>query len=149
MKISTLRLGQLLGEQPRRLEPVHAGHAHVHDHDVRLAAEREVDRARPVGRLADDADVGRPRERQPEPLADDLVVVDDQGRDLVRHLTARLYCARLVAAQCRSDGSDARAELSRARRGGASRTRRRSRMPSARASSRTASRTGSTSALRR
>ena len=88
MKISTLRLGQLLGELPRRLEPVHAGHADVHDHDVRLAAERELDGARPVGRLADDADVRRAREREAKALAHDFVVVDDQRRDLVRHLIA-------------------------------------------------------------
>ena len=38
-----------------------------------------------VGRLADHADVRRAREREPKPLADDLVVVDDQARDLLRH----------------------------------------------------------------
>ena len=37
----------------------------------------------PVGCLADDADVRRAREREPEPFAHDLVVVDDQRRDLV------------------------------------------------------------------
>ena len=42
-----LRLGELLGEELRRLEPVHAGHADVHDHDVRLAAEGQLDRAAP------------------------------------------------------------------------------------------------------
>src|SRR5919108_4613161 len=54
------RLGQLLVEDLRGLEPVHAGHADVHDHDVGPAALGQRDRARPVGRLADDADVRRP-----------------------------------------------------------------------------------------
>ena len=63
------------------------GHADVHDHDVGLAPERQLDGALAVGGLADDADVRRAREREPEPLAHDLVVVDDQGRDLVRHVT--------------------------------------------------------------
>ena len=82
-----LGLGQLLAEQPRRLEPVHPGHADVHDHDVRLASERQLDRALPVGCLAHDPDVRSAREREPEPFAHDFVVVDDQGRDLFRHLT--------------------------------------------------------------
>ena len=51
---------------------------------------RERDRARAVGRLADDADVRRAREREAQSLADDLVVVDDQHGDLVRHGAAIL-----------------------------------------------------------
>ena len=66
----------------RRLEAVHAGHAHVHDHDVRLAPLGERDGALAVGSLPDHADPGRPRERQPQAFADDLVVVDDQTGDL-------------------------------------------------------------------
>ena len=66
----------------RRLEPVHAGHADVHDHDVGPAALGERDGGLAVGGLADDADVRRPAERQAKPLAHDLVVVDDQAGDL-------------------------------------------------------------------
>ena len=44
-----------------------------------LRRSRELDRRRAVGRLADDADVWRSRERQAQPLAHDLVVVDDQA----------------------------------------------------------------------
>ena len=44
----------------------------------------ERDRGLAVGGLADHADVGRARERQPQAFADDLVVVDDQAGDLVR-----------------------------------------------------------------
>ena len=73
----------LLGEDLRRLEPVHAGHAHVHDHDVRPAPLGERDRALTVGGLADHADVRRARQRQPQAFAHDLVVVDDQAGDLV------------------------------------------------------------------
>ena len=43
---------------------------------------RERHRARAVGRLADHADVRGAREREPQAFADDLVVVDDQARDL-------------------------------------------------------------------
>ena len=52
-------LGDALGEDLRRLEAVHAGHADVHDHDVRLAALGELDCRFAVGRLADHADVRR------------------------------------------------------------------------------------------
>ena len=63
------------------LEPVHAAHADVHDHDVRAAALGERDRGLAVGCLADDANVRRARERQAQPFADDLVVVGDQAGD--------------------------------------------------------------------
>ena len=92
MKIRTLALGQPFSQLAGRLDPVHAGHADVHDDDVRVAAERQLDGCGAVGGFADDPDVRRPRERKPEALADDLVVVDDQRRDLVRHL--RRFYAR-------------------------------------------------------
>ena len=78
-------LGHLLRDQLRRLEPVHARHADVHDHDLRAAPLGERDRAGAVGGLADDADVRRAREREAQPFAHDLVVVDDQAGDLVGH----------------------------------------------------------------
>ena len=48
---------------------------------------------RAVGGLADDADVRRAREREAQALAHDLVVVDDQRGDLVRH-GARILCRK-------------------------------------------------------
>ena len=78
-------VGHALAQELRRLEPVHPGHADVHDHDVGPAPLGERDRAGAVGRLADHADVGSPRERQAEALAHDFVVVCDEAGDLVRH----------------------------------------------------------------
>src|SRR6266849_1967248 len=76
------RLRDLLRQDLRRLEPVHPGHAHVHDHDVGPAPLSQRNGARPVGRLADHANVRGTRKRKPEPLAHDLVVVDDEAGDL-------------------------------------------------------------------
>ena len=76
-------LGDLLGQDLRRLEPVHAGHADVHDHDVGPASLGQRHRRRAVGGLADDPDVRRARERQAQAFADDLVVVHDQAGDLL------------------------------------------------------------------
>src|SRR5271169_6551566 len=78
------RLRHLLRQDLRRLEPVHPGHADVHDHHVGPAALRERDGALAVARLADHADVRRARQRQSQAFADDLVVVDDQTGDLLR-----------------------------------------------------------------
>ena len=82
-------VGHLLGEDLRRLEPVHAGHADVHDHDVRAAALGERDGGLAVGGLADHADVRRAGEGQAQAFAHDLVVVDDQAGDLVETATGR------------------------------------------------------------
>src|SRR5205814_9973762 len=85
------------GQELRRLQAVHARHADVHDHDVRPAPLREGDRALAVARLADDADVRRPRQRQPQALAHDLVVVDDQAGNFVcGHPDRRFYGAPLL-----------------------------------------------------
>jgi hypothetical protein len=53
------RLGHLLLDLLRRLEPVHSRHADVHDHDLRPAAFDQRNRAGAVGGLADHADVRR------------------------------------------------------------------------------------------
>src|SRR4051794_3816820 len=76
------RLGDLLGEDLCRLEPVHPRHPDVHDHDVRTAPFDEGDRALTVARLADHPDVRSPRQGKSKAFADDLVVVDDQAGDL-------------------------------------------------------------------
>src|SRR4051812_14222231 len=44
-------------QAPRRLDAVELGHAHVHQHDVRLEPPRLGDRLDAVGRLADNVDV--------------------------------------------------------------------------------------------
>src|SRR5207253_5516005 len=75
-------IGNLLRQDLRRLEPVHPGHADVHDDDVWPAPFGQGDRRLAVGSLAYDADVRRAREREAQALADDLVVVDDQACDL-------------------------------------------------------------------
>ena len=71
-------LDDLLG----RLDAVHLGHPQVHDDDVRPTPLRQRDRGLAVGCLADDADVRRAEEREPEAFAHDLVVVRDQDGDL-------------------------------------------------------------------
>jgi hypothetical protein len=78
-------LGKLLRHNLRRLEPIHPGHADVHDDDVRTAALGDRDCAGPVRRLADDADVGGAREREAKAFSDDLVVVGYEAGDLVWH----------------------------------------------------------------
>src|ERR671931_359337 len=80
------RLGNLLAEDLRRLEAVHARHPDVHDHNVGFAPLGQRDRGGAVGGLADDADMRRTLERKPQAFADDLVVVHDQARDLVASL---------------------------------------------------------------
>ena len=126
-----LRAGHALGQQLRRLEAVHPRHADVHDDHVGLAPLRELDRGRAVGGLADDADVRRPREREPQSFAHDLVVVDDQRGDLVCHVGASY--AEIRRDSCSGFG------------GGRSGSGRRSRIPWARASLRTSSRAGAVS----
>ena len=74
-------LGNLGGDLARGLEPVGAGHPDVHDHDVGTATLGKRDGGLAVGRLADHADVRRSAERQAEPFAHDLMVVDDEAGD--------------------------------------------------------------------
>ena len=79
-------VGHLLHQRLRRFEPVHAGHPDVHDHDVGTATLGKRDGGLAVGRLADHADVRRSAERQAEPFAHDLMVVDDEAGDFLgRH----------------------------------------------------------------
>ena len=80
------RLRDLFSEDLGRLQPVHAGHADVHDHDLGLAPLGERDGRGSVRSLSDHADMRRARKRKPEPLANDLVVVHDQNGDLLAPL---------------------------------------------------------------
>ena len=79
------RVRSLLEHLLGRLEAVHVRHAQIHDHHVRAASLRQRDGGRAVGRLADHSDSRRARQREAKPLADDLVVVGDEARDLVGH----------------------------------------------------------------
>ena len=76
-------VGHPVHQRLRRLEPVHARHADVHDHDVGAPPLCERDGSLPVGRLADHTDVRSAAQRKPKSLAYDLVVVDDQAGDLL------------------------------------------------------------------
>jgi hypothetical protein len=52
-------------EVTRRLGAVHAGHPHIHEHDIGLAEARLLDGLAPVGRFADNVDAASAR-RSPE-----------------------------------------------------------------------------------
>ena len=103
-------LGRALEQLLGRLEPVHVGHAQVHDHDVRPAPLCEGDRGRSVGRLADHADPRRARQREAKALANDLVVVCDEAGDLVGHSA---ILRRVSARSCTA--SHGKRELARGR----------------------------------
>src|SRR4051794_18942911 len=68
-------------DAPRRLEPVELGHADVHQHDVWAQGAGLVDRLAPVGRLADDLDLGLRVEDHAEAGADERLVVDEEDAD--------------------------------------------------------------------
>ena len=79
VSITTLAVASGAAEQlPGRLDPVDLGHADVHQHDIRRDAARLLDRLSPVGRLADDLEVGLRLEDHPEAGAHECLVVDDQ-----------------------------------------------------------------------
>ena len=82
MKISTLASGTRAHDLLGRLDPVHLRHAQVHHDHVGPAPLGEGDRRLAVGGLADDADVRRAQEREPQAFADDLVVVGEEDGDL-------------------------------------------------------------------
>src|SRR5207245_2507820 len=67
-----------LGEPARRLEPVDARHADVHQHDVRAVPERELDRLPALARLADHLDRRVELEQLAEARPDERLVIDDQ-----------------------------------------------------------------------
>ena len=70
--------GELGGDPGRGLDPAHAGHAQVHEHDVGAGAARLRDRRLPVGRRADDVDARGVLQRRLQALAENGVVVGDQ-----------------------------------------------------------------------
>ena len=62
----------------RRLESIHAGHAHIEQHHIGLEFAREPHRLFAVGRNARDLDVAEFIEQPPEPLACRRLIVDDE-----------------------------------------------------------------------
>src|SRR5918992_391513 len=68
-------LRQPLAQDLCSLEPIHAGHAYVHDHHVGTPSFRYRDGAGAVGCFADHANLRCARQRETKALSDDLVVV--------------------------------------------------------------------------
>ena len=58
------------------LDPVHPGHSHVHQRDIRLGLQRLGHGGRAIGGFADDVDVSDVAEQPREALPDKLLVVD-------------------------------------------------------------------------
>ena len=75
------RLRPRLADLLHRPDAVEPRHLEVHQHDVRREPRRLGDRLDAVARLADDLDPLLQAEERAEPLADDLVVVDDEHAD--------------------------------------------------------------------
>ncbi len=69
------------GDAPGRLDPVHRGHPHVHQHDVGRELGRQGDRGGAVAGLADDLQVLLRVEDHAEAEADQLLVVGQQYPD--------------------------------------------------------------------
>src|SRR5713226_9162780 len=66
------------GEAARRLDAVNAGHAKVHQDDVRMQRADGVDRGRSVGGLADDFEIRLGIEDHSKAGANERLVVDDE-----------------------------------------------------------------------
>ena len=58
-------------------EPIHLGHAHVHQHEIRLKAPGQRQRLSPVRRLADDLQAALASEHAPQTGAREIMIVDD------------------------------------------------------------------------
>ena len=70
---------EVLGdERAGRLDAVHDGHLHVHEHDVGPQRARQLDGLGAVGGLADDLEVVLDREDHPEAGPHELLVVDEE-----------------------------------------------------------------------
>jgi hypothetical protein len=73
------RFAQLRGG----VDAVHQGHAQIHQDDRRLKLFDEFEHLQPVGRLADDLDVGPRRQQRPQALAEQCLVVGQNNPDCV------------------------------------------------------------------
>ena len=75
-----------LGAYPRRrLDAVEAGHAVVHEHDVRLALPYRGQRVVAVTDRSDHLDVGTQAQEQLERVAEHLVVLDEDDAHRAAH----------------------------------------------------------------
>ena len=79
MRIRALGIG--LEDAPGRLEPVHLGHADVHQDYPRIEPGGLVHGLAAVARLGHDLDVLLAREQHPEAGADHRLVVGDEDPD--------------------------------------------------------------------
>jgi hypothetical protein len=70
-------MGRDLADPPGRLDPVHPGHAQIHEHDVGLVPEHAEGLGGASCR-ADEPDVRLAAQQQLEGLREHLVVVDHQ-----------------------------------------------------------------------
>ena len=77
------RLRAGVGEPLRRLDPVAARHAQVHQHHVGGAGHREPHGLLAVGRRADDLDVREQADEHRQPLAHHALVVGEQHADRI------------------------------------------------------------------
>ena len=66
-------------------DAVDARHLHVHEHDVGAQLAGQLDGLGAVPGLADDLDVGLDRQDQPEPGADQRLVVDQEHPQRLSH----------------------------------------------------------------
>ena len=71
----------LLHHLHRRVQPVHLGHGHVHDDDIRVGLLDQRHGVQAVAGFADDLQVRVVLENAAEPLADQRVVVDQDDAD--------------------------------------------------------------------
>lgn len=76
-----LDVGKPRRDPARRLDPVHQGHADVHEDEVRSEFLREVDRFGTVHGTADDRDAGIRLEEGSNRLREEGVVVGDEDVD--------------------------------------------------------------------
>jgi hypothetical protein len=74
-----LRVRRLVQQEWRRVDPRLAGRHHVQQDHVRLQRPHLEHGLLGAAGLADDLDVGLRIQQEPEPGADDRVVVDDHG----------------------------------------------------------------------
>ena len=91
------------GDPAGRLHPVHARHAHVHEHDVDRVVLQRGERLHAVGRLAHDLEVGLGVEHHAEAHAQHRLVVDEQDAD--GHAGARGSITTPATAAARRHGS--------------------------------------------
>jgi hypothetical protein len=69
------------GDEPRRLEAVHLGHADVHQDHVGTGAAGQLDGLAPVGSFTDHVDVFGRTQQHDEAAADQSLVVGDRDPD--------------------------------------------------------------------